>query len=309
VATSGAQAQISKKFRTYVAEHSEYYPDVDAFIAALKAWPVKAVRANTHVTTIEDLANSWNIPCDYVPWCRDSIYFDWDRKVGSTPEHEQGLCYVGDPSAMLPVECIDIASDAFVIDMCAAPGGKTAHVINKLGDGGQLIANDVSRTRARTLQSNIDRLLAPIGTQAPTVEVTNMSSIDLQDHFEGQADVVILDAPCSGEAMMRRSNMARRQWSEKLLTQMVQLQGELLRAAVQLIKPGGQIVYSTCTFNEFENDKVIAALQNVKGLSIQDPMEIKKRLNVPELFLRPNTVSLYPHLTRGDGQTVGVLFS
>ena len=161
-AKSHTQAPLSKKFIKYVEDHPDDYPDAQAFFRSLDTWSEKAVRANIHVATIEELCSIWGIEADLVPWCKDATYFEFDKKLGSTPEHAQGLCYVGDPSAMLALECARVQPDSFVVDICAAPGGKSAHVINYLGPNGTLIANDVDPKRVKILRENLDRILDPI---------------------------------------------------------------------------------------------------------------------------------------------------
>lgn len=281
------------------------YPDSEGFFAALGQWPVKAVRANTHLVSIEELAQQWNVPCDYVPWCKDAMYFDWDQRLGTTAQHERGLCYIGDAGAMLPIESLDIAHDAVVVDMCAAPGGKSIHALNKLSSCGQLIANDVDVSRVKKLKDNMQRVTRGIvESHLPTVKIESMSARELSDSYCSQADVVILDAPCSGEAMMRRSNTARRQWSEKLVQKMANVQRELFKAALDIAKPGGQIVYSTCTFNSEENEKVIESF--LHAISAASGRSIQQRFPEPIGIARELSLSLYPHLSRADGQSVMV---
>jgi 16S rRNA C967 or C1407 C5-methylase (RsmB/RsmF family) len=285
-ATSATNAKLSKKFVAYVRSHPEQYGDADAFLSALDQWPVKAARANTHVFSAAQLCNQLEIKFDPVPWCPDATYFDFESKIGQREEHSQGLFYIGDASAMAVVELAAIKASDVVVDMCAAPGGKSIHAINFLGSEGHLISNDIDTRRIKTLQENINRILKPIDEkQRPRVEVANLDGEALVKQYEATADVVILDAPCSGEAMMRRSDVARRQWSEKLIRKMSEMQKELLEQATRIIKPGGRIIYSTCTFNEVENENVIASCE----------CEIR------------TTETLRPHQMRGDGQRLFVL--
>lgn len=315
---TNVQAQLSKKFVAYVRANPDFYPDTEAFLTSLDTWPQKATRANTHVTTIEKLCANWSINFDQVPWCGDATYFPYDKKLGSTHEHEQGFCYVGDPSAMLAVECVDIAPDAFVVDMCAAPGGKSIHALNFLGPDGTLIANDVDPRRVRVLQENVDRMLGSIPVEhRPTVKITNSSAADLAEAYAREANLVILDAPCSGEAMMKNSNIARRQWSEKLLTKMSTLQKMLLMHAKTLLQPGGKIAYSTCTFNGIENEGVVEfgrdnlGLSPNNGIQLLDKLAKKNLQRGSDLFVpameRDFGISIYPHLARGNGQFAAVL--
>lgn len=307
------QASLSKKFVTYVQDHPDQYPDSSEFLESLTQWPEKAVRANTLVATLDELNVLWNRKAQPVAWCRDASYFDFDEKLGSTPEHAMGLCYIGDPSAMVVVECLDIQPDSFVVDMCAAPGGKSAHVVNYLGRKGTLIANDVDPRRAKVLEENLERMLqvVPMNDQ-PKVIVTSLSAQDLAEQYVHQADIVILDAPCSGEAMMRRSNTARRQWSEKLILKMSIVQKILLAQAAVIAQDGAQIGYSTCTFNEVENDFVVSfgneelGLTPIAGRVLMDRVQMKNS-EVEGIVTFDDGIALFPHKVRGDGQRVSVL--
>ena len=312
--SNNVKASFSKRFVEYVNSNPHSYPDTESFFTALKSWPEKAVRANTHVVSIEDLCTSWMIDGDLVPWCSDATYFDFDHKIGASKEHKQGLCYVGDPSAMVAVECVDIKSDAVVVDMCAAPGGKSIHALNSLGPSGTLISNDVDSRRVRVLKENLDRMMNPIALeQRPHCEITNISAQDLSVTYRHQADVVLLDAPCSGEAIMRKSDIARRQWSPKLVAKMSALQKELFDSARELVKPGGMIIYSTCTFNSCENYEVIAYareelnLTPARGQELVKHLEEKTAVSLEGIIERDHGIVLYPHYIRGDGQSVAVL--
>ncbi len=308
------QASLSKKFVAYVHDHPDHYPDPDAFLESLKAWPEKAARANTLVTSLDELCAVWEREVERVPWCKDATYFSYSEKLGSTPEHTMGLCYIGDPSAMLVVECLEIKPDSFVVDMCAAPGGKSSHVLNYLGANGTLIANDIDARRAKVLRENLERMvqLVPSETQ-PRVIVTSMSAQDLAREYESRADIVILDAPCSGEAMMRRSNIARRQWSEKLLLKMSLVQKVLLAQAVVIAQPQAQIGYATCTFNEQENDFVVRfgieelGLNARSGEKLVNGLRQRDNSHVEGTTVNELGLVLYPHRVRGDGQSVAVL--
>jgi 16S rRNA C967 or C1407 C5-methylase (RsmB/RsmF family) len=215
---------------------------------------------------------------------------------------------------MVAVECVDIKSDAVVVEMCAAPGGKSIHALNSLGPSGTLISNDVDSRRVRVLKENLDRMMNPIALeQRPHYEITNMNAQDIRAAYAGQADLVILDAPCSGEAIMRKSDIARRQWSTKLLAKMMALQKELFDSARALVKPGGMILYSTCTFNSCENDEVIAYareelnLTPARGQELVKHLEDKTAVSLEGIIERDHGIVLYPHYIRGDGQSVAVL--
>lgn len=300
------KASLPKKFIKYVNENGDTYQGSQEFLDELDTWPEKAARANTNVVSIEQLCELIGIEEVQVPWCKSATYVEHLQGVGKTTEHANGLCYVGDPAAMLLVECLDVPRDAFVIDMCGAPGGKSAHVLNYLSNKATLISNDIDFRRARILKENLSRMTSRMNVdEIPNFKVLNMNTSDLADRFESKADIVILDAPCSGEAMMRRSDIARRQWSEKLVDKMSILQKQLLFHGARMLKPGGVLGYSTCTFNRIENEEVVNFGINNLPLS---PIDISKNFQMTnEVIKRSSGLAIFPHLSKGDGQVVHVM--
>lgn len=301
------QASLSKKFVKYVLENPLQYPDGEKFLESLNEWQEKALRVNKNAIDLESLCKKLEIEKQSVAWCKDASYFDYKEKLGTRSEHEEGLFYIGDPSAMSAVECLDIKSNSQVIDLCSAPGGKSIHALNFLGAQGKLISNEIDFKRSKTLHENVTRMAKAMKND-PYIQVTNEKPEDLINPREAIAGVVIVDAPCSGEAMMRRSELARRQWSLKLANKMAEIQLELLDVASKLLKPGGQIGYFTCTFNEVENENVVENfLQNHSGYKVVSPEVLKQKLGDENIVIRKNSLFLYPHLVRGDGQSICVL--
>ncbi|MFN8015908.1 MAG: RsmB/NOP family class I SAM-dependent RNA methyltransferase [Acidimicrobiia bacterium] len=296
-------SKLNKKFIDYVNEHVENYIDPNNFLQSLNSWPEKAFRVNTHAVSIEDLCSDLKVEMSRVPWCRDASYFDYELKLGQRIEHTKGRYYIGDPSAMALVEYLDIKPDDVVVDVCAAPGGKSVHALNKLGSNGFLIANDVDPKRADILRENLYRTLNVIPeNERPKYEITNLNIQELSEKYADYADVVILDAPCSGEAMMRRSYTARRQWSEKLLMKMSILQKMLFTYSKVIAKPNSKIGYSTCTFNSLENDEVVNfAINNLSCT----PVKLEGKTD--GLYEREHIYVLYPHFVKGDGQSFAIL--
>lgn len=301
------QASLSKKFVKYVLENEDQYPTGEKFLESLNEWQEKALRVNKNAIDLDSLCKKLDIEKEIVSWCKDASYFDYTEKLGTRQEHQDGLFYIGDPSAMAAVECLNIRENSQVIDLCSAPGGKSIHALNFLGPQGKLISNEIDFKRSKTLHENISRVAGAIKDD-PYIQITNERPIDLVNPREAIADVVIVDAPCSGEAMMRRSELARRQWSLKLAVKMAEIQVELLDVASQLVRPGGQVGYFTCTFNEVENENVIDKfLETHSDFKVVAPDILKEKLGDENIAIRKNSLFLYPHLVRGDGQSICVL--
>lgn len=177
---------------------------------------------------------------------------------GKDPLYHVGLYYIQEPSAANVLGNLSINTSDIVLDMCASPGGKTAQILYSLKkeDGGFLVSNEVDYSRAKILNSNIERL----GFE--NVAITVASSKELLGKFEDYFDKVLVDAPCSGEGMFRKSIEARQQWSESLVKSCAKTQRELIEYAYSMLKPGGILIYSTCTFSKDEDEEVLDSLVN-----------------------------------------------
>lgn len=177
---------------------------------------------------------------------------------GKDPLYHVGLYYIQEPSAANVLGNLSINTSDIVLDMCASPGGKTAQILYSLKkeDGGFLVSNEVDYSRAKILNSNIERL----GFE--NVAIIVASSKELLGKFEDYFDKVLVDAPCSGEGMFRKSIEARQQWSESLVKSCAKTQRELIEDAYSMLKPGGILIYSTCTFSKDEDEEVLDSLLN-----------------------------------------------
>ena len=224
----------------------------------------------------------------------DIMYLTYDKdalssysvQVGKDPLYHVGLYYVQEPSAAKAANSFDIKKDDAVLDLCASPGGKSVVALCKLDKnvGGFLISNEIDYGRSKILISNIERM------GFDNVIVTCNKSDELKKELNNYFDKIIVDAPCSGEGMMRKNMEARLQWSENLITSMSKLQKKLIDDAYCMLKDGGQILYSTCTFSEEEDEQVVDyALSKYSDLSL---IEMKK---------------MYPFVEMGEGQFYAIL--
>ena len=186
-----------------------------------------------------------------VSWADEAYYFDENVRPGKHPYHEMGLYYIQEPSAMSAAALLAPKPGMRVLDLCAAPGGKSTQLATYLGDSGLLVSNEINTQRSRILSQNIERM------GIKNAIVTNEDSFVLASHFPGFFNAIQVDAPCSGEGLFRKLPEAIEQWSMENVAICAARQKEILDNAAVMLKPGGTIVYSTCTFSREENEDVI----------------------------------------------------
>lgn len=190
-------------------------------------------------------------PDKKVSWADEAYYFDENVRPGKHPYHEMGLYYIQEPSAMSAAALLAPKPGMRVLDLCAAPGGKSTQLATYLGDSGLLVSNEINTQRSRILSQNIERM------GIKNAIVTNEDSFVLASHFPSFFNAIQVDAPCSGEGMFRKLPEAIEQWSMENVAICAARQKEILDNAAVMLKPGGVIVYSTCTFSREENEDVI----------------------------------------------------
>lgn len=280
----------------------------DAFLAALNEQPVKAFRVNTDKIALEDFEKINIFSSGKIPYVQNGYYLDYE-KIGNHPYHHAGLIYVQEPAAMAPAECLEINPDWHILDMCAAPGGKSTQLKNKLGKNGVLVSNEIIPSRCKILTGNIERL----GLQ--NTVTTCMDTSRLTKVFPKTFDMVMVDAPCSGEGMFRKDEVAINEWSLDNVKMCALRQSDILENAVKVLKDGGFIVYATCTFSLEENEMVIDKFLNShpEFELIQVKNEVEKHTANGIKFEGCNTKNIhfcrrfYPHISKGEGQFMAVL--
>ena len=200
-----------------------------------------------------------------VDWCKNGYYCDKTQFSGNHPYHIVGLCYFQEPSAMASVEALKINPDDYVLDLCAAPGGKATQAGAYIEKNGLLIANEIIPKRAAILAENIERM------GLSNTIVTNESPEKLQDKFPCFFDKIIVDAPCSGEGMFKKEPQAITEWSINHTHACAVRQKHILDCAYKMLRPGGYIVYSTCTFAPCENEGIADyMLKTYSDISLED---------------------------------------
>ena len=247
-----------------------------------------------------------------VPWEPMGYYYDPDARPGLHVFHEAGVYYLQEASAMAPVALLDPQPGERVCDLCAAPGGKTTQIAGRMMGRGFLLCNEINPKRAKILSRNIERMAVS------NALVTNEHPATLAQRFAGFFDRVLVDAPCSGEGMFRKNEVACEEWSPENVQLCADRQDGILECAARMLVPGGRLVYSTCTFAPAENEGSIS-----RFLAMHEEFEIvpidKKALGIPEgcdgipgCVENPapgieGTLRLWPHKLKGEGHYAAVL--
>ncbi|MCX8130539.1 MAG: RsmB/NOP family class I SAM-dependent RNA methyltransferase [Clostridia bacterium] len=265
------------------------------------------LRVNTLKTDIDDFIRKSPFRLERVPWTRDGYYYSEGDSPGRHPYYHAGLYYIQEPSAMLPGEVIDAQPGEYILDMCAAPGGKTVQIAAGMKGQGLLVANDINSDRVKALVKNIE--LCGIKNAI----VTNETPEKLANNFRGFFNKILVDAPCSGEGMFRKDEEAARSWKNFKCEKCAGMQWEILQYADKMLKPGGYIVYSTCTFSPEEDEKMV--LRFLDSFGYYDIVEIAKVGGIepgrPEWADGSNefkkTARLWPHRLKGEGHFVAHL--
>lgn len=278
--------------------------DFPAFLASYDNPPARGLHVNLHKITPADFAEAADFPVKPIGYTSDGFTFEYD-KIGNHPLHHAGAIYVQEPSAMLPLSMIPedlLPENPRILDVCAAPGGKSSQAANLFaGGGGFLVANEVVPKRCLTLAENIER------QGYRDAMVTGLSADALGALFDGVFDLTVVDAPCSGEGMFRKNPAAVDEWSEENVQNCAIRQRQILSAVAGTVKPGGYLLYSTCTFSTEENEEtVVDFLENHPEFEPVDPPQAVKEATAAGKL--PNGAEMsfcrrfYPHLADGEGQ-------
>jgi NOL1/NOP2/sun family putative RNA methylase len=244
-----------------------------------------------------------------IPFVPNGYYYDESKDYpGKHPYHAAGLYYIQEPSAMFVAQNLGVQPGEKVLDLCAAPGGKSTQLATFLGPQGLLVANEIHPKRVKALSENIERF------GLNNTLVTNETPERLAANFPGYFDKILVDAPCSGEGMFRKDPVAIEFWSEEHVHQCALQQKQILAHAIQMLKPGGILVYSTCTFSPEENeqtiDYVLKEYPEMKLINIQKEHGIQP--GRPDWTSSHNihlklTARLWPHYVKGEGHFVAKL--
>ena len=231
-----------------------------------------------------------------VPWEPNGFYYAPDSRPGLHVFHEAGVYYLQEASAMAPVALLDPQPGERVCDLCAAPGGKTTQIAGRMQGEGFLLCNEINPKRARILSQNIERMAVA------NALVTNEHPATLAQRFPDGFDKVLIDAPCSGEGMFRKEEAAVTDWSEETVLMCARRQAEILHSGARMVRPGGRLVYSTCTFAPEEDELAVAAF-------LESHPDFEPEIIVTPWFVpTPNGGHrMWPHKLLGEGHFAAVL--
>lgn len=274
-------------------------PSFDAYMASFDEERTYAARINTLKTDLETLREAAPFSMTEIPWIRDGVFLESTSGASKSPLYAAGLYYLQDPSAMAPSSRLPIEEGDFVLDLCAAPGGKSVALACALKGKGFLLANDISRSRGKALLKNLELF----GVKNAFVSTEDSKS--LRRMYGASFDKILLDAPCSGEGMFRKEPAILPYWEKKGPAEYALIQEELLEDCYAMLKHNGCILYSTCTYSYEEDEgQVLRFLERHKDLELLPMEEIPGAVH--GTHLEP-VMTLYPHMLRGEGQFLALI--
>lgn len=284
----------------------EAYP---AFVQSYENTKFQALRVNPLKAEQQDFLAKASFSLRPVAWEKNGFYYESEDQPGKHPWHEAGVYYIQEPSAMAPVAYLETAPGEKILDLCAAPGGKSTQIAAGLQGEGLLVCNEIHPQRAKILSENVERM----GIR--NALVTNEPPKKLADTFVEFFDKILVDAPCSGEGMFRKNEEACEEWSPQNVQLCADRQDEILDCAAGMLRPGGRLVYSTCTFAPAENEGSISRFVKrhpefrivevplYEGMSTGNPAWADEQ----QVDGIEKTIRLWPHLLQGEGHYLAVL--
>ena len=262
-------------------------PELPAFLRALGEPPVRGIRLNPMKETARTERYAAAEP---VLWAEGAFYLDSESDAGASILHEAGAYYIQEPGAMIPASVLDARPGEKILDLCAAPGGKSTQIGCAMKGKGLLVCNEPIPKRARILSRNIERM------GIPNAVVTCAWPEQLAKQWPEGFDAVLADAPCSGEGMFRRDPETRNEWTEEKAEGCAARQRMILDEAAKLVRPGGRLVYSTCTYHPAENE------ENARWFLTAHPEFEPEAFFLPSVDAAGGMFTCYPHRLKGEGQ-------
>ncbi len=281
--------------------------DFDAYIESFNDSRLYGLRVNTMKISVEDFLKICPFKLTPIPWIENGFYYSEDDKPAKHPYYFAGLYYIQEPSAMTPANVLPVEEGDIVFDMCAAPGGKSTELGAKLNGSGLLVTNDISNSRAKALLKNVEVF------GIPNVYVVSEDPKNIQPGFNEFFDKILIDAPCSGEGMFRKDNKLIKSWEKTGPEFYAKIQRDIILTGADMLKPGGKMLYSTCTFSKLEDE------ETVRHLLINRPdmhlIDIKHYDGFSSGFTYDDelknmhlekTVRIFPHKMEGEGHFVAL---
>lgn len=282
--------------------------DYEKYVIALNEPAVRGLRVNTSKISVDEFVKrkGEELGLEKIDFASDGFTFKSHEKIGFSDEHLSGLIYIQEPSSMLAVCASNIEKEnrpLKVLDLCASPGGKTSQIACRVSSDSVIFSNEIIKTRADILQSNVER------QGFKNVIVLNEEPKDLLV-FKGFFDYIFVDCPCSGEGMFRKNPETISEWSKDNVELCYQRQKEILTIAKQLLAPFGKLIYSTCTFNELEDEGVVSWLLEDESLELLDVDDKIKNVTIASKLpgnLNERARKFLPYKSQGEGQFIAVL--
>lgn len=272
------------------------------FEAALAEPNVRAIRVNESKISVADFLSATSLELTPISYAEDGFIPDNVEGIGKSAEHHAGMFYVQDPGAMATVKAVDIERGWRVLDACSAPGGKASQLASAIGDEGVILANEYVPKRAKIIVSNFERL------GIKNAIVTSLDTAKIKDMFVSYFDLVLCDAPCSGEGMFRKYDEALTEWSEENVKLCAERQTEIMNNLASVVKAGGYLLYSTCTYSKEENEGVVSEfLKAHPEFTLCPVKEELKAATADGLDGLKEARRFYPHLTKGEGQFIALM--
>lgn len=272
--------------------------EYQAYLDSFEEPRIYGLRVNTLKWTPEQCRQVYG-DFQQVPWIANGLLYPEERRMAKDPYYYAGLYYLQEPSAMTPASVLPVEPGDRVLDLCAAPGGKSTELGAKLMGKGVLIANDISNSRAKALLKNLE--LFGISNICVTSETPEKLASVYPEYF----DKILVDAPCSGEGMFRKDADMVKDWLEHGPAYYAPIQKEILHQAVAMLKPGGMMVYSTCTFDKREDEEQILDL--LKTYPEMEVVPLPRFAGACDSFGFSGAIRLFPHKIKGEGHFVVLL--
>lgn len=274
--------------------------DFDAYLSCFEQNKTLSLRVNNLKIETEKFKELSNFNLVSIPWVNNGFYYEEEDSASKHHYHYAGLYYLQEASAMIPASLLPIDEGDIVLDLCAAPGGKSTELLNKLNGYGLLVSNDISASRAKALLRNLEK------QGADNFYVISEDSSKLRNNFKECFDKILIDAPCSGEGMFRKDKDLIKAWNDDSNAFYANLQKQIIEDAYEMLKPGGMMLYSTCTFSPSEDEEVIqSALDNHKDLSLVKVNKYKDFCG--GLNGLKECVRVYPFKVKGEGHFAALL--
>ncbi len=278
--------------------------EYEAYLDSFKEPSGHGLRVNTLKWTseeckgrMEDMGISGLL--EPIPWISNGFFYGQEERMAKNPYYYAGLYYLQEPSAMTPASVLNVCPGDWVLDLCAAPGGKSTELGAKLKGEGILFANDISNSRAKALLKNLEMF------GIANICVTSETPEKLRKAYPESFHKILVDAPCSGEGMFRKNPDMVKNWEEKGPSYYGMVQREIMEQALAMLKPGGTLVYSTCTFSREEDEEVV--LEVLRNHEEMELVPIPRFEGASDGIGLSGCIRLFPHKIRGEGHFLAML--